>query len=96
MDTRRLEMKSFIRLSVKYLDSTLAISSSIVSKPPLSTASLQAKGGITLKPLTSGVKLNGFLPSRLSIRLSLHQGCFLSWSAVKQDLIGEELLINNT
>lgn len=42
----------------------------------------------TPKPLTSGVRLNHFLPSHLSIHLS--------WSAVKQDLFGKELLINNT
>lgn len=35
-------------------------------------------------------------PPLTSIHPSLHQCCFVSWSAVKQDRIGKELLINNT
>lgn len=35
-------------------------------------------------------------PPLTSIHPSLHQCSLVSWSAVKQDLIGKELLINNT
>lgn len=88
-------------VSVRYLDSMSAISSPPFPRLLLESRSFREllfkrKGGVTLKPLTSGVKLNGFLSSHLSAHPSLHQGCFLRWSAVKLDLIGEELLINNT
>lgn len=88
----------YFRLLVCYL--LTSISSAIVRNPFLQEFLLKEKGGITFKPLTSGIKLNGFpgsiLPSHLSVYASLHQGCFLSWSAVKHDQIGGDLLINNT